>query len=152
MSSNDITQVRSYLNSRINSIYPDLKEWKDSLEEIGNIPKTLLDRSYHIALGVSSSTAQIDRHIEDDFTVVISIFKRAYNSPTETSNELLQKANCIRLDLIKPLNVESYKSANDGNIEDVQSVSLTPGEIAASNDNIIKVEIELNVRLFFPIT
>lgn len=152
MSSNDLTQVRSYINSRMAVVEPDFKEWKDSLEDIGNIPKTLLDRSYHITLGVNTSTPQIDRHIEDDFSVVLSVFRRAYNSPVENRDTILQVANCIRLDIINHKNVEAFKLANDGNIEDVQSVSITPSEIEASNDNIIKVEIEFNVRLFFAIT
>lgn len=131
------------------SVEPTFKEWTDSLDNIGNIPKTLLDKSYHITLGTDSSTPATDIHIEDNFSATITVFKRAYNSPVTARDELLQTANCIRLDVINPLNVEAYKVANDGNIESVVSVSLTPGEIDASNDNIIQVQIEFNVRLFF---
>ncbi len=148
MSSNDLTQVRGYLNTRMSSVEPTFKEWTDSLDNIGNIPKTLLDKSYHITLGVDSSTPQDDRHIEDNFNVVITVFKRAYNAPVSARDELLQTANCIRLDVINPLNVETYKSANDGNIESVSSISIAPSEIDVSNDNIIQVQIEFNVRLF----
>ena len=152
MSSNDLTQVRDYINTRMAIVEPTLIEHLDSLEEIGNIPKTKLDRSYHIDLGTNSAGALLDKHIEDNFAVTISIFKRGFNTPTVARDTILQTANCIRLDIINPLNIEAYKAANDGNIEDVKSVSITPSEIDASNDNIIKVEIELNVRLFFAIT
>ncbi len=152
MSSNTLTQIRDYINTRIAVSEPDLVEWKESLEDIGNIPQTILDRSYHVTLGTITSSNNIDTHIEDSASVVITVFKRAYNQPVEARDTVLQTANCIRLDLINPINLQSYKSAKDGNIEDVQSVSITPSEIDESNDNIIKVELEVNVRLFFGIT
>lgn len=152
MSSNDLTQVRGYINSRMSVVEPTYNEWTGSLEDIGNIPNTNLDTIYHITLGGISSSPNQDVHIEDSFPVIITIFKRGYNSPTDARDQVLQIANCIRLDIIDPQNVEVYKVANDGNIEDVQSVSITPTAIDESDDNIIKVEIELNVRLFFGIT
>lgn len=152
MSSNDLSQVRDYIKTRMLVVEPTFSEWTDSLTDIGNIPKTLLDTIYHITLGPGNSTDQIDNHIEEDFTSIVTIFRRAYNNPVEVRDQILQTANCIRLDIINPLNIEEYKFANDGNIESVVSVSITPEEIDASNDNIIKVEIELNVRLFFGIT
>ena len=152
MSSNDYTQIRNYINTRMAVVEPNFTEWVDSLEDIGNIPRTKLDTSYHINLVGSTSTSAIDRHIEDDFGVIISIFRRGYNTPVEARDAVLQTANCIRLDMVNPRNFEAHKVANDGNIEDVVSVSITPSEIDISNDNIIKIEIELNVRLFFGTT
>lgn len=152
MSSNDLTQIRDYIKTRMGVVEPDLQEWTDSLEDIGNIPQTLLDKIYHITIGGGSSSNNIDLHVEDDFEVIVTVFKRAYNEPVEARDTALQTANCIRLDMINPLNVESYKAANDGNIEDVRSVTITPSEINTTNDNIIKVEIGLNVRLFFATT
>ena len=152
MSSNDLTQVRDYINTRMPLVDSDFKEWTDSLEDVGNIPKSVLDNSYHITLGTSSASSQNSNHIEEDFGVIVTIFKRGFREPVVARDTVLQKANCVRLDVIDPLNVESYKAANDGNIEEVRSVSLTTSEIDVSNDNVIKVEIELNVRLFFGIT
>lgn len=152
MSSNDLKQVRDYIKTRIAISAPNLSEFTDSLADIGNIPQTNLDRRYHIELSTLTSSPQIDSHVEDDFIVVISIFRLGYNEPVEVRDELLQEANCIRLDLINPLNMEEYKRANDGNIEDVQSVSITPSEINPTNDNTVKIEIELNIRLFFGTT
>ena len=152
MSSNDLTQVRDYINTRVAIVDSDLIEWTDSLEDIGNIPKTILDRSYHITLGANTSSVTSDIFIEDNFPVVVTIFKRAFNTPVVSRDTLLQKGNCIRLDIINIKNVETYKAANDGNILDVQSVSITPSEIDTSNDNIIKVEVGLNVRLFYKTT
>lgn len=152
MSSNDLSQVRGYINSRMKIVEPDYSEWLDSLEDIGNIPKTILDRTYHITLNPITSSAQIDSHIEDDFSVTITTFKRGFNTPVLARDEAMQTANCIRLDIINHRNIETYKVANDGNIEDVVSISITPSDIDSTNDNIIKIETELNVRLFFGTT
>jgi len=152
MSTNSLLQIRDYINTRMSVIDSDMIEWKDSLEDIGNIPQTILDRSYHISIGSITSSTNNDIFIEDSTPITVTIFKRAFNEQVESRDIVLEKANCIRLDMINPVNVESYKAANDGNIEDIQSVSITPIELNVTNDNIIKVEIELNLRLFFCIT
>ena len=152
MSSNDLTQVRDYIKTRVTAEDSTFQEWTDSLENIGNIPNTVLDRTYHITLAGITSSTNNDAFIQDSFSVIVTIFKRAYTDPVVNRDVVLQKANCFRLNFIDPENVETYKAANDGNIEDVQSVSITPSEIDVTNDNIIQVEIELNVRLFFGIT
>jgi len=128
-------------------VEPGFQEWTESLEDIGNIPATLLDNRYHIELGPTTSTEQIDQHIQEDQSVILTVFKRGFNRPTEARDSLMQTANCIRLDIIKPLNVDAYKQANDGNIDKVVSLGLTPSEIDTTNDNTIKVEIGLNVAL-----
>lgn len=152
MSSNDLSQVRDYILARMAVVEPDFQEWQDSLAEIGNIPNVLLDKTFQIELQETVSTEQIDKHIQEEQQVIISVFKRGYNTPLEARDSLLQTANCIRLDLIKPLNVEAYKAAQDGNIEKVVSLGLTPSEIDISNDNIIKVEIGLSVVLLLAST
>ena len=147
-----MSQVRDYIKTRMSVLYPDYNEWVDSLSDISNIPKTVLDTIFHVTLVASTSTPQSDLYIEDDFNVLITTFKRAYNEPVVCRDEAVQTANCIRLDMINHKNIETYKRANDGNIEDVVSISITPTEIDTTNDNIIKVETELNVRLFFATT
>jgi len=151
MSSNNLTQIRDYINTRMAVVEPDFVEWTKSLEEIGNIPKNLLDKSYHITQGPLSGIRNDDWQ-EDGAAVILTIFKRAFRDPVIARDTVMQTANCIRLDIIDPKNVESYKSANDGNIESVENTSILPLELNENNDNIIKVEIELNVRLFFSIT
>lgn len=148
MSSNDLTQVRGYIKSRVLAVKPSYTEWTDSLEDIGNIPTTKLDSIFHIALGDLSSTPLTDKHVEDTQSVVLTIFKNAYNRQVDSRDELIQLANCFRLDIISPMNVENYKFANDGNIEAVEGVRISSSEIEDTNDNIIKVEVELSVRLF----
>ncbi|NQX99765.1 MAG: hypothetical protein HRT70_01280 [Flavobacteriaceae bacterium] len=152
MSSNDLSQVRDYINTRMSVVEPTYQEWKGSLEDIGNIPKTLLDRSYHITLNPTTSTEQSDNFIQETQNVFISVFKQGFTSSIEARDELMQIANCIRLDIINFKNVEDYKAANDGNIEKVVSIGITPNDIDATNDNIIKATIEIDVVLFIATT
>lgn len=152
MSSNDLSQVRDYIRSRMAVVEPTYQEWTDSLDNIGNIPKTVLNRTYHITLNGTTASTNNDIFIQDISNVVITIFKRGFTRPVEARDEIMQTANCIRLDMIDPQNVETYKAANDGNIEDIQSVGIVPNEIDVSNDNTIQVEIELNLRLYIGIT
>lgn len=148
MSSNNYTQVRDYVKFIISAVDSTLEEWTDALE-LGNIPKTLLNRSYHINIGTITSTAKIDKHVEDSVPVTLTIFQRAFNQEVETKDTILQRANLLRLNLIAFTRLETYKFANDANIEDCQVLSMTPSAIDVSNDNIIQCELELNVRLFF---
>ena len=152
MSSNDLSQVRDYIRTRMAVVEPTYQEWTDSLDNIGNIPKTVLNRTYHITLNGSTASTNNDTFIQDVSNVLITIFKRGFTRPVEARDEIMQTANCIRLDMIDPQNVETYKAANDGNIEDIQSVGIVPNEIDVSNDNTIQVEIELNLRLYIGIT
>jgi hypothetical protein len=124
------------------------KEWTDALN-IENIPNTLIDNYYHINLGTFVSSPQSDQHIVDSGAVTLTIFKRAFNNTSGARDTVLDAAHCIRIDLINPKNVETHKVSIDGNIEVVESSSISAIEIDESNDNIIKVEIEFNFRLFF---
>lgn len=152
MSSNDLTQIRGYINSRLPQVNSDYREWKDSIADIGNIPRTLLDNIYHITLATSSGSPNSDSSFIDTHNVLITIYQIAPNTPVVFRDMALQRANCIRLDLLNPLNVQAYKSANDGNIEDIQATFINTSEIDITNDNIIKVEIGMDFRLFFATT
>ena len=138
------SQVRTYINSRIATLYPDLIEWQDAFN-VENIPTVLLNTRYHIQYGSSTSSSQIDKHIEDLFGITITIFKQGYNSENTAIDELMDIAHCIRMDLIDHRNLETF----GGDLEDFISTSITPTPIAASNDNIIQVQLEFNVRLTF---
>lgn len=147
----NMSQMRSYIKQQILVLHPDYLEWTGSIEDVGNIPNTQLDRTFHIEIGASSTSNNIDHHIEDVFTVDVALFKRGYNSPVDARDSILQIANCIRMAIINPANIQTYKAANDSNIEQIQNTAITPSAIETSNDNIIKVLLTFNIRLFWTI-
>lgn len=145
----NMSQMRSYIKEQILVLHPTYIEWVDSLEDIGNIPVTQLDRTFHIEIGASSTSNNIDLHIEDVFTINVALFKRGYNSPVDARDSILQIANCTRMAIINPTNIETYKLANNANIETITNTAIVPSAIEATNDNIIKVLLTFNVRLFW---
>ena len=140
------SQVRTYINSRISTTEPDLVEWQDAFN-LENIPTVLLNTRYHIQYGAAVSSTQIDKHIEDLFDITITIFKQGYNTENQAIDDLMDKAHCIRLDLINHQNLQTF----GGDLLDFVSNSITPIPIAASNDNIIQVQLNFNVRLTFAV-
>lgn len=148
------SQVRSYFNNEIPTAVPGMTEWRDALvfDNAENIPRSLLEAKYHIEFSLLSSTPAQDKSTEDSANIIVTIFKSGFNDPIGALDELMDKAQCIKQQVINPLNVEAYKSANSGDIDAVELVGISSGEIAVSNDNIVKVALEFNVRLFFGIT
>ena len=138
-----LSQVRTYLKQRIAIVEPDLKEWRDAFN-LENIPNTLLDTYYHIGYGLDSSSPQADKFIEDSFSVTVTIFKRGGVNIVDAVDSLMDTAHCIRMECIK-----QWEVSQTDNIKSVESVSIEPTEINASNDNIVQVQINFNVRLFF---
>lgn len=145
------SQIRQYFKERISVADSNLKEWRDALvfEDANNIPSSLLDSRYHIEIGSWASTPAQDLSVQDQFSVTLTIFKKGFTDPTAALDNLLDDSLCIRHELINPKNVESFKSGNSSAIEAVENISGTPAEIDSNNDNIVKIALEFNVRLYF---
>lgn len=145
------SDIRKYFNERVKAEDSSLKEWKDALifEDAANIPSSILDNRYHIEISNWTSTPANDTAVEDRFTVVLTIFKKGFTTPQDSLDNLLDKALCIRHSLINPKNVESFKVINSSQIDAVENLSGSTGEIDSSNDNTIKIALEFNVRLYF---
>ena len=139
-----LSQVRTYFQQRIAVVEPDLIEHQDAFN-FANIPETQLDTRYHILYGSAASSNKIDNHVEDLFPITVTIWRRAFNSENETLDALMDVAHCIRMDAIDFENIETFGM----DLLDVNATSITPSPIDDSNDNIIQVQIEFNVRLSF---
>lgn len=138
-----LSQVRTYINQRVQSVNSDYVEWTDALN-VDNIPNTLIDTRYHVLLGDVSVTHN-DNIVDEAMAATVTVFRRAYNDTTGGKDALLDIGNCILLAMVDPREVESF----GGDIKDVEGVSVTSEELDVTNDNIIKVEITLNFRLVF---
>lgn len=139
-----LSQIRSYFNQGIQAELPGYVEWRDAFN-IANVPSTLLNNRYHIDIGSITSSPQNDRHVEDQASVTVTIWRHGFNDVAGSVDYLLDIADCIRARIIDPKNVHAFS----GDIDDVQIVSFTTTEINATNDNIVQVAINFNTRLFF---
>lgn len=137
------SETRTFIRGRVASVYPDLKEWKDSFNK-ENIPSTSINTMYHISYESISSINQNGGYIEDDFNVIVTIFKKAYNETTDEMDAILDKALCIRQALI------NHREANTTNfIKGVNANTVDINPIQADNDNTIQIELEFTIRMFF---
>lgn len=145
------SKIRTYFNQQIQTFDPDMKEWRDALvfEDVSNIPSTLLGTRYHLEIGPWTSTPAQDKSVHDEFTVILTIFSKGFTDPLTALDNLLDEALCIKHQLINPVNIEAFKTTNGGQIDAVENVSGEPSEIASTNDNIIKIALEFNVRMYF---
>lgn len=141
-----VSQVRTYFESRINEVDSNLKRWQDPFTD-ENIPESLIDTYYTINYNTISASSNNDISFEDSVNVTITIFKKAYKNIVETYDELNDKALYIRLNCLQP-----DKISLTDNIRQVETISVNNEPIDVSNDNIIKIAIEFNARLYYKIT
>jgi hypothetical protein len=145
------SDIRKYFKERIAASDSDLKEWKDALvfDDANNIPTTLLNTRYHIAINSWTSSPAQDQSVHDQFSITLTLLKKGFTEPQDALDDLLDKVLDIRHELINPLNVEAFKIANNSAILAVENTSGAAGEIDSTNDNTVKVALEFNVRLYF---
>lgn len=141
-----VSQVRTYFIDRVQEVDSNLKVWDDAFN-IDNVPESLIDTYFHVqynSVGVSTNN---DISIEDSVSVVLTLWKKGFRDPIEAYDELNDLGLCIRLNCLQP-----DKIALTDNIRQVESVSVLSEPIEGSNDDIIKLSLEFNARLFFKIT
>lgn len=133
------SDVRDYLIARIQAVDPDLREWRESFN-IENVPSTLLDTHFQITFNNIAQEPNTGSYVVDNINVTVNIWKNGCNEPVIALDELLDKALCIRQEVINPDNVESF-----GWNGFVNAVSVIPFPIDETNDNIMRVAMEFNI-------
>lgn len=144
------SKIRPYFKQAIESVNSSFTEWKDALvfDDVQNVPSSILDRSYHIEIGPISSTLDAGGFTTSSSTIVVTIFKKGFNSPQDALDELLDIADCIDKEVTNPINIEEYKN-NVGLFFNTATLStITPSEIDTSNDNIVQCKLEYFITAF----
>jgi len=141
-----ISQVRTYFNDRVQEVDANLKAWDDAFN-IDNVPESLIDTYYHVQYDNIATSTNNDISFEDSVSVVVTLWKKGFRDPISAYDELNDQALCIRLNCLQPSKI----NATD-NIKQVESVSVISEPIEGSNDNIIRISLAFNARLYFKIT
>ena len=136
------SDVRDYFIAAIAVADSDLREWRDAFNT-ENVPSTLLDTYYQLTFNGVFATPNQGGWVEDTINLTVNIWKNGCDEPVDALDLLLDKALCIRKESINPQFVETF-----GFKGVVENVSVTPFPIDETNDNIIKVELEFNIRNF----
>lgn len=93
-----ISAIRSYIKSQVQSVDSNLKENKSAFYD-GDIGENLIDRSYQIEINNIVNNTRTDFR-EDSIDIVLNIFGFGYRDEIANYDELLDKAICIRNNII----------------------------------------------------
>ena len=140
------SQVRTYFNARIQEVDSNLKAWDDAFN-IDNVPESLVDTYYHVQYDNIAVSTNNDISIEDSVSVTVTIWKKGFRDVVEAYDQINDLGLCIRLNCLQPA-----KIALTDNIRQVESSSVLSEPIEGSNDNIVKLSLVFNARLFYKIT
>jgi hypothetical protein len=135
-----LTNVVPYFQGVMNSL--GHKEWRDALAD-DNIPRTLIDRSYHLQLGEASTIKQNQDLIEIMQPVVVKLYVKGYRSTWEGRDKALQfEEAIIRTALSEARRHQAYVG-----IRNVLFLSGSVAELSTDNDNTMRVTINFNCYL-----
>lgn len=136
-----ISELRSYIKSHIKAVDADLKENKSAFYD-SDIGETIIDRSYQININNITNALRTDFR-EDQVEVLVSIFGHGYRDEIANYDDLVDKALCIRDNIIKLQNFSGQYNI----------VNATAGTVTASqldgNENTFKIDIDLVVTLAY---
>jgi hypothetical protein len=129
-----ITSVRPMFKSIMNSL--GFKEWRSSFEP-DNLPKTLIDSSYHLKTDEISGVKQNQNDVELNIPVTITFARKGMRdeiSAVESGEEAVQKIVKETLNAPRRLNTQG--------IVNIVFNRAVPRPIAIGNDNITLFEVQ----------
>ena len=136
-----IKEIRSYLKAQILSVDSDLNE-NDSAFYLDDIGETLIENSYQISLNNITNDLRTDFR-EDAIEAVVSIFGYGYQDEINEYDVLLDKALCIRNNIIDLKNFSGVEK-----ITNIESVGINSTQLSG-DDNGFKIDINLTIRFAY---
>lgn len=136
-----IKEIRDYLIEQITSVDSELQQ-NDSVFYDDDIGENLIDRSYQIVLNNIISSERAD-YRTDTVEGVVSIFGFGYQEPIINYDLLLDKALCIRNNIIDIGNFTGIGRITNITASDVSATQLN------GDDNAFKIDINLTITLSY---
>lgn len=133
-----MTEVRTYFRARLNAL--NYREHPDGFN-FENIPQTILDRSYHLEIGlITGSTANQETH-NFSYPLTIRIFLKGFRDPAAKIDDAIGQAEVILADVLKPSNRLGVT------IKDVvpDTVQVIPLDGTNDNDMILQMDFTTNL-------
>jgi len=131
-----LSSVRPYFRARMNSL--GFKEWQDGFA-VDNIPRTLLNGSYHIEANSVTPTRPNQQLVTFEIESIIRVHFKGYRSPSDAIDKAYVEAETILADILQPANKLSGPC-----IKDVYLASITVNPLGATNDNAVILELTFN--------
>lgn len=135
-----ISDVKPYARARMQAL--GYTEWTDGFN-FQNIPRTLLDKAFHVALGPISGVSNNQDHQIVNVGFTVRLFASQTRTPKDLIDASVIRADAAILEMIKPTNRLVQAS-----IKNVTFNSLDIEELDDSNDNGIIVRMELIASVF----
>lgn len=132
-----ISDIRSYFRSQIISVDSELVE-NPSAFYYQDIPETIIDRSYQIEINNINNLVR-NSHFEDFINVKVCIFGFGYRDEIENYDCLLDKAICIRNNIIDLRNFTGKFT-----ISDIRNTSIASSQLPG-DDNGFKIDMDFTL-------
>lgn len=138
-----LKEVRTTIRDRIIGL--GFVEWDKSFDD-QDIPETLLENSFHVAVtgGSGNGINQAVLDIEND--VVLTLWKKGFRNPVEAMDAGLETLQGVLCDLLGPVirTLPAFRKIN------MSSYQLEP--ISSDNESVCKIIINLSVVVAVEVT
>jgi hypothetical protein len=134
-----INPIRSYFRARLAEVNTSFTEWDDAFWN-ENIPRSVFDKAYHIALNSVSSGPLNHQIIRDMVAVTIRLLTSSNKDNQFDFDAAVDEAHSFRQNCVNPA-----KFTSQVNIKNVICQSITPSYLQ-NNDSAIIIEISFNVE------
>jgi hypothetical protein len=118
------------------------QEWKDGFA-VDNIPRTLLNGSYHIETNSVSPTRPNQQLITFEMTTIVRVHFKGYRTPADAIDKSFTEAERILADILQPAN-----KLQGPCVKDVYLSGLSVLPLGATNDNAVILELTFNAVTF----
>jgi hypothetical protein len=122
-----LTAVKPYFKTHLSAL--GFREWLDAFNS-ENIPSTLLNGSFHLALPSSSAVPQNQHSLDISQSVTVTIARKGYRSSSAAVDQLLEDTQQILCRLLDP------KYRVTGKLKNVLFDGSTVEALSQSNDNV----------------
>ncbi len=129
-------ELRTYIKSRISSLGTGYKEHDDGFDR-DNIPRSLLDKSYHVSIASAENIEATGQINIDRVQATLQIFYKGFRNVRSTAEASYTKASTLRDKLTNPANFTSVIKGCR-----VNSINVNPLSEDNNNSFIIDMEVE----------
>lgn len=136
------TVIRPYFNAILET--KEYREWPDAFA-VDNIPDNVLDKSYHVSIGLIAGIRQNQLDQETEVEVVVRTFHKGYANPQEAIDFAISETESIMKECVKVSDVGGRVST--AGILNVVFNEAAFDPLDASNDNSIVVTSTYTVRV-----
>ena len=137
-----LTNIKSLFRTRLEG--QSFEEWEDAFN-VENIPSNILDKAFHIQIGVITGDILNGENQTLTTELVLSMMFKGFRSPSEGVDTALQDGENVIIDICDPM------VRLGTNVKNVKFLNMTVDPIADTNDNsiIVRQNYEVTTVLQF---